>query len=388
MNASPAPRQNNQVARPDATKAEQTVQDLVRGSWDAIAGSLPASMDSKRFARLVFNSVRKTPTLATATTASMLGALLTASALGLEVGLNNEAHLVPYKRRDKRSGREWVEAQLIVGYGGLVKLFQQHPMARGVNTNWVGEHDTFDYEYGTDSRLVHKPALGERGRPIAFWASYELANGVRDFLILSPSQVARLRGKGENEKRDIEDPEHWMERKTVLKQVLKLAPKSTAAQWAMVVDEQPGGDLQKVHPAISTGEITDVPAAELPPVDDPDDAGDDVVDLATGEVLDPVVDAGEAATNGASTTPEPSVPAASAPAQPVRKATLSAILRELERCGVEARTADAYLPALGVPVERLADLSQDDAVELLQACRGMNRDGLAKLVADAAGGAE
>ena len=90
---------SNQAAQqnrpPAPAVAEETVQSMIRSSWSAIAASLPDTMDSKRFARLVFNAVRKTPRLAEATATSMVGAVLTASALGLEIGLNNEAHLVP-----------------------------------------------------------------------------------------------------------------------------------------------------------------------------------------------------------------------------------------------------------------------------------------------------
>ena len=284
----PARRTNSNAAaqqsRPPApAAAEQTVQEMIRSSWSAIAASLPDTMDSKRFARLVFNAVRKTPRLAEATSTSMVGAVLTASALGLEIGLNNEAHLVPYKRTTKDKSREWVEAQLIVGYGGVVKLFQQHPAARGVTTGWVGKNDRFDFAYGTAAFLDHKPAFGDRGEPVAFWAAYELANGTRDFLVLDPATVAKLRDKPLDEKRDVADPEHWMERKTVLKQVLKLAPKSTKLQWAMAVDEKPGGDLQRerVAVAIAAGDVVPDQAAIDPQADDVE--GD--IDEATGEVL-------------------------------------------------------------------------------------------------------
>lgn len=263
-------------------QAEETVQSMIRSSWSAIAASLPDTMDSKRFARLVFNAVRKTPRLAEATATSMVGAVLTASALGLEIGLNNEAHLVPYKRTTKDKSREWVEAQLIVGYGGVVKLFQQHPAARGVTTGWVGKNDRFDFAYGTAAFLDHKPAFGDRGEPIAFWAAYELANGTRDFLVLDPATVAKLRDKPLDEKRDVADPEHWMERKTVLRQVLKLAPKSTKLQWAFAVDEKPGGDLQRerVAVAIAAGDVVPDQASIDPQVDDVE--GD--IDEVTGEV--------------------------------------------------------------------------------------------------------
>ena len=50
-----------------------------------------------------------------------------------------------------------------------------------------------------------------------------------------------------------------------------------------------------------------------------------------------------------------------------------------------ADTVDSYLPALGIPRDSLADLTQDEAVELLDMVRGLDRDKLAKVLADAAG---
>ncbi len=301
---------SNQAAQqnrpPAPAVAEETVQSMIRSSWSAIAASLPDTMDSKRFARLVFNAVRKTPRLAEATATSMVGAVLTASALGLEIGLNNEAHLVPYKRTNREKTREWVEAQLIVGYGGVVKLFQQHPAARGVTTGWVGKNDRFDFAYGTAAFLDHRPAFSDRGEPIAFWAAYELANGTRDFLVLDPPTVAKLRDKPMDEKRDVADPEHWMERKTVLKQVLKLAPKSTSLQWAFAVDEKPGGDLQRerVAVAIAAGDVLPEQASIDPQVDDVE--GD--VDEETGEVLDHTSEqAPEGAGGGEASVPDGAV---------------------------------------------------------------------------------
>jgi len=380
------PAQTQTIARKTPAQAEQTVKDLVRGSWEAITGSLPDTMDSKRFARLVFNAVRKTPLLAEATAASMLGSVLTASALGLEIGLNNEAHLVPYKRKDRRTGKEWVEAQLIVGYGGIAKLFQQHPMARGVNTNWVGEHDHFEYEYGTSSKLVHRPKLGNRGRPIAYWASYELANGVRDFLVLDPVTVARLRGKDVEEKRDIEDPEHWMERKTVLKQVLKLAPKSTSLQWAMAVDEKPGSELhaERAHVAITAGEVIPdtAPVVETDDIADADLVYGDVeeIDLTTGEVIHESGGAGGEAANGGSAPPTPDA----APVRtPAKRATITALVRELDRCGVQPSAVDAYLPIIGATASTVGELDADEAVALLEFARALDRDKLAGMLAAA-----
>lgn len=243
---------------PDAAgRAEATVKDLVRANWAAIQAALPETMDGRRFAGLVFNSVRRTPRLAEATASSLAGALLNAAALGLEVDTPlGEAYLLPYRRRTGGGGGETVEAQLVVGYQGLLRLCRQHPSFRSVSSGWVGANDRFEYRYGTDPHLEHTPALGDRGGMVAVWAAYSLRDGTGDFVVLSPAEVTALRGK---DRSDVADPQHWMARKTALKQVLKTAPKSARMSVAMQVDEQaarPGAPtVTAVDP--DTGEITD-----------------------------------------------------------------------------------------------------------------------------------
>lgn len=343
-----------------ADRAEGSIQDLVRSNWAAIKGSLPASMDEKRFARLVFNAVRKTPRLAEATATSLIGSLLASASLGLEVDTPlGECYLVPYRRKD-RSGRQWVEAQLIVGYQGIVKLYRQHPAASRVASGWVGARDEFAYAYGTDPHLSHTPALGDRGEPIAYWASYTLKDGTSDFVVLSPEEVRTLRSKGEDEKRDVADPQHWMERKTALKQVLKLAPKATHLATALIVDEQPiaqaardaGITVTRLHidePNLSTvaGEIEAAPEPDAVPGN---------VDPQTGEIAQ----------------------------EPLSRATRSKINAAFKSLGVESGEVDSYLSAFGIPCP-LAELSEDQGVELLGAAWGTTREGLAQLLRDANG---
>jgi len=95
------------------------------------------------------------------------------------------------------------------------------------------------------------------------------------------------------------------------------------------------------------------------------------VDTTTGEIVDADVIEPQA---------EPVLDAAA----PIKRATGQSIVRELVRCGVVAESVDAYLPALGIP-RALAELTQDEAVELLEMCRTLTRDKLADLMADAAG---
>ena len=93
--------------------APRTVAQTITHYSSIIAEALPKHMDADRFTRLALTTLRKTPQLQQCAPESFIGALLTASALGLEPDVNGECYLVPYKR----------ECTLIVGYQGIAKMF-------------------------------------------------------------------------------------------------------------------------------------------------------------------------------------------------------------------------------------------------------------------------
>ena len=342
----------NEAAVQKANNAEASIKDLVRQNWSAVEGALPETMDSKRFARLVFNAVRKTPKLADCSGISMIGSLLAASSIGVEVNTPlGEAYLIPYGS----------EATFIMGYQGYVRLFRQHPDADDVATGWIGSKDKIDYSYGRNKHLDHKPNMLDRGDCIGVWALYTLKSGAWDFVVLTMDQVKALRGKGEGG--DVRDPEHWLARKTALRQVLKLAPKSTALAAAVAADEQSGRDAAQAAGSglLDIGVNLSTVAGEIEAPED--------VDPATGEVLDAeLVEAQQPPTGP----------------KPLTRTTGNAVLAEFKRLGVEAAEVDAWLPALGVPVG-LRQLSQPDGEELLAVLKTIDRERLAELARQAQG---
>lgn len=252
--------QNNAAAVVARRRAEQDAAVLertrfIRQMTPEIAKALPKHLDADRMARLALTVVRKTPELATCTIESFAGALLTASALGLEPGINGEAYLVPY------SG----ECTLIVGYQGYTKLFYQHPLAAQINAHAVRAADEFDFAYGSSPFLRHKPARGERGPIIEYYAAASLSTGASDFLVLSPEEVRELRGGKTGPSGKIPDPQHWMERKTVLRQLVKTMPKSTNLARAIEVDDKGGHELRAAQLAESQamGELGDAETLAL-----------------------------------------------------------------------------------------------------------------------------
>ena len=157
----------------------------------------------------------------------------------------------------------------MIGYQGVTKLFWQHPLAKRLAAEYVCEHDEFDYDKGLELKLHHRPATGDRGPVVAYYAIAELTTGALALDVFTPEQIKKLRG-GKVGTSGIDDPEHWMERKTALKQVLKLMPRASELSATLRIDEQMG--------SMTTAKA--VAAGTIPHIDD-----------ATGEVLDVEIEA-------------------------------------------------------------------------------------------------
>lgn len=261
-----AVQQRNNNQQQQSTSMAGLIQQMVP-EMDRV---LPKHMTGDRMARLLLTAVRQNPKLAGCDPHSFAGAILTASALGLEPNTPNaEAYLIPYGK----------ECQLVVGYAGLIKLFWQSPLAQHIDAQAVHENDDFDYAYGLDPYLRHKPALGDRGQVVAYYGVASLNTGAKHFVVLSPDEVKALRQGKVGPSGKIADPMHWMERKTVLRQLLKTLPKSANLSGAISADETNGSTLrarqlgQPVQPA--------APVADAP----------DGVDTTTGEIDDAYVEA-------------------------------------------------------------------------------------------------
>lgn len=352
------------VALPDdKTAAEgESLRKFLQRIQPEIARALPRGMDADRIARIALTLVRqsemqaqkenRTTSLARCTHESVAGALLTASALGLEPGINGEAYLVPYK----------TECTLIVGYQGLVKLFWQHPLAKYLDAQAVYERDQFDYELGRSQFIMHRPARGDRGEIVAYWAAAELTSGAFQFQVLTPDEVQALRGGRVGPSGSIADPQRWMERKTVLRQLLKLMPKSVTLSTALVVDEQRGSTLARhgAPAAIAAGD----PVAALPPAIVQEQS------IPTVTVPDPAEpDTAPAAVPSSSTEPKP---------EPEQTGITAAQLKKLHTLFTKLKITDTKHADLSVLLRReitsTKDLSQSEADTVIAKLDDLSRE--------------
>lgn len=246
-------------AQPAVVTPEQSLQQLIERQQTAIARALPKGMTAERFARILVTTVKQTPDLLKCDQLSFLGAAMTAAQLGLEPGPLGEAYLVPFGRT----------CTFVPGAPGLVKLAIQSGHVRSVIARTVYEGDEFDYEYGLDEHLKHKPTQFDPGPAIFHYAIARYMHGGSEFVVMSQAAINRHKAKfAKSDKAWRENPEP-MARKTVVKQLMKLLPKSAEMHRAMEADEQSFNlssagavSLVDVGP-VEYGDAIDVPAAEI-----------------------------------------------------------------------------------------------------------------------------
>lgn len=211
-------------------KEPNTIQGWVKAYENQIAKALPSVLTPERFSRMVLTAITKTPKLADCTPASFIGSMLTAAQLGLEPNTPlGQAYLIPYGK----------ECQFQIGYKGLIDLAYRSGEFKCIYAEIAYENDTFDFELGLDAKLVHKPALSNRGNAKWVYAVYKLQNDGYAFKVMSMDDVI-IYGKKYSKtynngpwQTDFEA----MAKKTVLKQLLKYAPLKTEFARGVSSDE-------------------------------------------------------------------------------------------------------------------------------------------------------
>jgi recombination protein RecT len=303
-----APAANNTKV---AVTPKERIETLLMSRADDIARVLPRiGITPEKMLKVAMIAIGQNPKLLQATQASILASVLKAAELGLELsGALGHAYLVPYEKRAQRNGR-WetvaVEAQLIIGYRGMIELARRSGQVAKIEARIVREGDFFDHEYGTDSKLVHKPAFGGERRPIlGAYAVATLRDGTTQTEVMSLDEIEAVRARSKTGK---SDKTPWatdfseMARKTVVRRLFKYLPVSVDVRdgdWIddEVADSQPAARLS-ARDAINARLLTGRPVSENQTFEPDGDAIDEIdrqdagpaessanIDTSTGEVL-------------------------------------------------------------------------------------------------------
>lgn len=221
-------KRNEYTQAGQALVQHQQGKDVVRGALERHQAFLKARVDQlgkwvtggvrpEALIRFALLDLQQNEKLRQCDPGSIYLGLLACAQTGLEPGaLKGEAYLVPFARK----------AQFIAGYKGLIKMARRSRDVQTIGAEVVHERDSFDLQLGTEPRLLHRPALGDRGLVIGAYSVARLQHGGRELEWMDRDQldgirrIADARGKSPAWR----DWESEMQRKSVIRRLCKRLP--------------------------------------------------------------------------------------------------------------------------------------------------------------------
>lgn len=230
-----------------------------------IKAALPRHMTPERLARIATTELRKTPKLMQCDPMSFLGSVIQCAQLGLEPGnALGHAYILPYDKRAKVAGR-WetvaTEAQLIIGYRGMIDLARRSGQILSLSAQAVYSGDEFECVFGLDPTLRHVPDFNnpDRAKPehLTFvYAVAKLKDGGTQFAVMSRAEIDAIRGRSKAAESGpwVTDYEP-MALKTVIRRLFKYLPVSVEIQRAVQLDEKADAGLPQDNAFVIDGDF-------------------------------------------------------------------------------------------------------------------------------------
>jgi len=223
----------------NGTQGGETFQALLKRMQPQIEKALPKHISPDRMARVALTAYNSNSKLKECNPMSVLAAVLISAQLGLEVNTPlGQAYIIPYGK----------QAQFQIGYKGLLDLAYRSGEYQVIYAMEVYENDEFDFAYGLDPYLIHKPAREPKGEPVYYYAVYKTKNGGSNFRVWSREKIEKHAKKySQAVQKGWTSP--WktdfdaMAKKTVLKDLLKYAPLSIEMAQQISTDNTVGTNI-------------------------------------------------------------------------------------------------------------------------------------------------
>lgn len=220
------------------TKKRKSVADLLERMKGQIQNALPKFITPERMIRVAITAMSRTPKLLECDQTSLIGAIITASQLGLMPdGVLGEAYMIPFKVKGK------MQCQFMIGYRGYIALALRSGQVKSIQARAVKKSDEFHYEFGLEPKLTHLPKSGD-DTITHFYAVIQLMTGGTLFEVMTCDEINFIRDKSkayafaENKKETIWHINYEeMGKKTVIRRLVKIAPLSPEINRAAGLDD-------------------------------------------------------------------------------------------------------------------------------------------------------
>jgi recombination protein RecT len=221
-------------------KPTTDIAGLLTANRGALLQALPKTIQPDRFLRVCLNAIARNPDLQKCTASSLYAGIMQSAQFGLEIGLMNQAHLVPYWNSDTKR----YDAQFQIGYLGLRDLAERYGDVTDGDAQTVHEKDLFDYGQGDSPYLTHKPSKEQDRGPVTHYYCWaQPKDGKVKVAVLSATEIANHRDRFVRKKKDGTFGPAWtvtfdaMGLKTVIRHCYKLLARSPELREAIALDE-------------------------------------------------------------------------------------------------------------------------------------------------------
>lgn len=245
-----------------------TIRDLVQAQQAAIETQLAGTMNSGAFVRAAISTISSSPKLQQATPASVLGGIMLAAQLKLEIGpALGHFYLTP--RREK--GQDICLP--IIGYQGYIELAYRSGRIEKIETFLVRDGDKFDHGANSERGRFFdwNPADYDETRPwIGVVAMAKIKGAGTVWAYLPKDKVLARRPHYWDKGTPWQTNEEEMARKTGIRALAPYLPKSTELAKAIEADENKVESIAGVHDLVVTREDPDTYVVEPKPMDPAD----------------------------------------------------------------------------------------------------------------------
>ena len=194
----------------------------------------------------VVNAVKKNKELLNCSPASLFGSIMYFAEIGLPFNTpEGFGFILPYRNKGN------TEATPIIGYKGLIEIAYRNPKLKSFRIQAVYENDNFDYQYGTNEYITHKPTHNQRGKLKCVYAIAQLVGTDAMFCVVHEDELKKIQnlsksgGSSYSPYNNGTDVFNIMQSKVAAKLLFKMLPKSQNETLSKVLEMDNRFDYEK-----------------------------------------------------------------------------------------------------------------------------------------------